>query len=330
MRRLRRRLPSPNSLVAFEAAGRLCGFTAAAAELNVTQAAVGRQIRALEDWLGVPLFERTHRTLRLTEEGKHFHKVVSSSLEQIAAAAAEAAARSSARQLTVGATHAFATFWLIPRLGRFRERCPGIDLRLVTFESEFDLASDDIHLAILFGDGNWPGVEASYFLQEEIFPVCSPAYLAARGTPPLRTAADLLDETLLHPNFGHLAWMDWAQWLPANGVDLIRLSPGIRFTNYANAIQAALDSHGIVLAWRYLHDDLLARGLLVRPIEASYRSRNGYFIGTPKGRPKSRLALMFEEWLLAEAKEATPPPSPRRWATSDSAEPLAAGTPAAK
>jgi LysR family transcriptional regulator, glycine cleavage system transcriptional activator len=315
MRRLRRRLPPPNSLVAFEAAGRLCGFTSAASELNVTQAAVGRQIRALEAWLGIPLFERTHRTLRLTERGRQFHKVVASSLEQIARAAAEAGERSGERQLTVGTTHGFATFWLLPRLGSFRERFPGIDLRLLTFEADFDLASEGIELGILFGDGNWPGVESTYFLEEEIFPVCSPAYLARRiEKKPLRTAADLLGETLLHPNLGHPAWMDWAQWLPANGVEPGRSLPGNHFTNYANAIQAALDGHGIVLAWRYLHDDLLARGLLVRPIEASYRSRNGYFIATPKERPKGPLALMFQEWLLAEAKGAAMRYAPRRTA----------------
>jgi DNA-binding transcriptional LysR family regulator len=240
MRRLRFRLPPPNGLVAFEAAGRLCSFTLAAAELNVTQAAVGRQIRALEARLGVLLFERGHRTLRLTRQGQQFHAVISGSLEWIASAADELRASGDDRQLTIGTTHAFSTFWLLPRLARLRQNLPNLNLHIISADN-VDVIAEGIDFAILFGDGKWPGVTASYFLSEEIFPVCSPAYLAARS--PLRSVADLLGETLLHPNDGHPGWIGWAEWLAANGADPGNLGPGIHFNNYANAIQSALDGH---------------------------------------------------------------------------------------
>ena len=298
MRRLRFRLPPPNGLVAFEAAGRLCSFTMAAEELNVTQAAVGRQVRALEGRLGVKLFQRGHKMLKLTAQGQSFHKIVSGGLEWIADAADELRGSANVRQLTIGTTHAFSQYWLLPRLTRLRQTLPNLNLSVISADN-IDVIADGIDLGILFGGGKWASVTTTFFLPEEIFPVCSPEYLAS--SPKLRNVTDLLRETLLHPNDGHPGWIGWREWLAANDVDPEEQGPGIHFNTYSNAIQSALDGHGIALAWRYLHDDLLDQGLLIRPLNAVLRTDRAYYIACPEARSKSNLVSTFQDWLLSEA-----------------------------
>ena len=182
-----RSLPPTNALVVFEAAARHTNFTRAAEELAVTQSAVSRQIQLLEDHLGIALFHRQSRGLRLTQEGERLHRAVSMGLEHIANVAADLRRQRGPRELTVATSVAFASYWLMARIAKFRAAHPQVELRLVAASPVYDLAAAGIDLAVRYGTGEWPGVEATRLFDNEIWPVCAPKYLAGR-TPPASLA----------------------------------------------------------------------------------------------------------------------------------------------
>jgi DNA-binding transcriptional LysR family regulator len=208
--RLQRRLPPLNALLAFEAAGRLQNFTAAGRELNITQAAISRHILTLEGHLGMLLFTREHRAVQLTPDGARFHQTVAASLEQIAAHAVELKRKSSRGIVTIGTTIAFATFWLMPRLNAFRAQEQGIDFKLLASDAPFDLTTEEIDIAIKYGTGDWPGLDATFLFGDEIFPVCSPAFLARH--PAVRNLSELPGLPLLHLDDVDASWMNWSAW----------------------------------------------------------------------------------------------------------------------
>lgn len=301
MHKLRRRLPPLTGLTTFEAAARHLSFTNAAAEMNVTQAAVSRQIRSLEEHLGAPLFRRQHRSLQLTAKGKQLHQAVTMGLEHIANVAWEISTTRSSGQITVAATIAFAAFWLMPRLARFHKAFPKIDVRVLASDRNPELDADDIDIAFTCGDTHQVGQEAHFLFTEEVFPVCSPRYLASR--PPINTAGDLLGETLLHLDEEHwsrLGWspINWPVWLESNGIETVPEQHGLWLNNYPMVVQAALDGQGIALGWRHLIEDLLLRGLLVRPVEGVLNSQRGYFLVVSTSTPLSEEAIAFRDWIL--------------------------------
>ena len=190
MQSLRHLLPSAGSLIVFEAAARLESFTAAGRELGMSQAAVSYAIRGLEDRLGLPLFERRHRQVRLTEAGSHFFADVSLGLSHIRKSAEDLRLVASGGHVTLSASTAFASFWMMPRLQLFREQVPGVDLRIQTAERDLDIVTEGIPLGIRGGDPKeWPRYEALPLAKEVIFPVASPAYATRFGTP--ETVAEL-------------------------------------------------------------------------------------------------------------------------------------------
>ncbi len=299
---LRAKLPPANSLVVFEAAARHLNFTRAAAELSVTQAAVSRQIQVLEGHLGVPLFHRLHRALQLTRQGHRLQQAVTMGLEHIANAAAEIRRGRREGELTVSSSVTFASYWLMSRVAKFRAAHPDIEPRLVASAPVRDLVVAGIDLAIRYGSGHWPGVEAIHLMDNEVFPVCAPGYLRAR--PGLREPRDLLGETLLHlVEFDH-NWVTWPAWLRAFGVEGSPSGRGLEFDNYLILIQAALDGQGIALGGGRLAEDFIERGALARPIQASLRSEQAFHLLIPRDVPLSEPAKVFRDWILAEAKGA--------------------------
>lgn len=302
MATLRSKLPPANSLVVFEAAARCLNFTRAASELSVTQAAVSRQINTLEDHLGTPLFRRLHRGLRLTREGQRLQKAVTMGLEHIANTAVDIRRMRGEAEVTVSTSVSFASYWLMSRVAKFRAAHQDVELRLVASAPVSDLAVAGIDLAVRYGTGRWPGVEAIHLLDNEIFPVCAPDYLAGRRA--LNNPADLVNETLLHlAEFDH-NWVTWEVWLRALGVEEAPEKRGLEFDNYLVLIQAALDGQGVALGGGRLADDFLARGALVRPIEATLRSDRAFYLLTPAGAPLSPPAALFRDWILYEAQAA--------------------------
>jgi len=296
-----RRLPPLNALRAFEAAARLLSFTRAADELAVTQAAVSHQIKALEEWIGVPLFRRVNRGLLLTDAGQALLSVLRDALDRIAAATERLRAGPRTGQLVVSALPSFAAKWLVPRLPRFQAAHPNIELHLHAAVALVDFTRDPVDLALRFGAGRWAGVEAIRLLDEEVTPVCSPALLA--GGHPLREPADLRHYTLLHDDFE----LDWQTWLDAAGVSGVDASRGPRFTGSDHLVQAALAGHGIALGRGALVADDLAAGRLVRPFALSLPSEWAYYIVYPAGAGNRPKIAAFRDWILGEATHGTRP-----------------------
>jgi LysR family transcriptional regulator, glycine cleavage system transcriptional activator len=300
---LRGRLPPANSLVTFEAAARHLNFTRAAGELLVTQAAVSRQVQLLEDNLGAPLFERRPRGLALTAAGQRLFAAVTMGLGHIATTAADLRRVRREGELTVSTSVTFANYWLMSRVAKFRAAHPDIQLRLVASAPVRDLTASGIDLAVRYGRGSWAGVEALHLLDNHVFPVCAPSYMASRR--PLQSVTDLLEETLLHLVEFDRNWVSWEAWLAAMGVAARPRGPSLEFDNYLVLTQAVLDGQGIALGGGRLAEDFLARGVLIRPIEAMLHSEQSFYLLIPTDQPMTPQARAFRDWILVEAKERT-------------------------
>jgi len=311
-----RRLPALNALRAFEAAARHESFTAAAAELNVTQGAVSHQVKALEMSLGLKLFGREHQRLQLSEAGRAYLDVVRDAFDRLALGTERLLQRQRVGALTVTTSPNFAAKWLVHRLARFAAAHPGIDLRVSASLQHVDFAREDIDLAIRHGDGHWPGLDVTRLCAEEVFPVCSPALL--RGPRALKRPADLARHMLLHVEGGE----DWKRWFEAAGAAPVALGRGPVFNQASMAIDAAVDGHGVALARSALAAWDIAAGRLVRPFKAALAVPYAYWIVCPRATAALPKIVAFREWLLNEAAAdaarigaapagARPRPSPR-------------------
>lgn len=305
MLNLRTRLPPLNALVAFEAAARHLSFTRAGEELRVSREAVSRQIRTLEGHLGAKLFLRLHRALALTAEGEAFRIVVQDSLEHIARAGAALQRKGRPAKLTVTATIAIATYWLTPRLPKFRARHPEAEIRVVVSDAALAMAADGIDVGLRYGDGKWPGVKAVRLFEVASAPVCAPRYLEQNR--PLRTPADLVGHTLLNLDGPPHAREDWIWWLAGMQVPQPASLHILGFDSYANVIQAALDGQGVALGFSGVIDGLLEAGQLLRPMAASLGKGLAVYLVVPSSAPLSPLAREFHDWVLGEAAQQ------RRW-----------------
>lgn len=290
-----RHLPSLNALRAFEAAARLLSFTNAANELNVTQAAISHQVKALEDQMGIPLFIRRNRHLVLTDAGRALLPDISASLDRMSAAVARVRREDNAGLLTVATMDSLAATWLMPRLMRFRAENPEIEVRLAVSDAVRDYDEDGIDIGIRYGRGDWPGVVVTELMREEVFPVCAPSLLTENGG--LETPQDLRKFTLIHDELTE----DWKMWLHAAGVADIDYKRGPGYTHSNLVIQSAINGDGVALGRGLLVADALVSGLLVRPFPLALPGSFHYYIVTTDTnieRPKVRA---FSNWLLREA-----------------------------
>lgn len=293
-------LPALWQLHAFEAVSRRMSFTAAAAELCLTQSAVSRQIKALEAAIGRPLFLRKHRAIQLTPEGRQLFDAVTRGLDEIATCLRALRTDSDAPQITVAASVAFSYYWLMPRLERFSARYPDIDLRVLATDQAVDLTKDAADVAVLYGNGVWQGVEARKLFAEKVYPVCSPAYL--RDHPDLRRPADLLDQPLLHLDGGGNIWgaVDWQVWLALQGVTGQPVRRGIRLNSYPMVLQGAEAGRGVALGWSYITDDMLDSGQLVCPLDLPLETRHSYYIGASQEKVAQPEIRAFLQWMMEE------------------------------
>ena len=289
-----RRLPPLNALPSFEAAARHLSFSKAADELHVTHGAVSRAIRNLEKHLGIQLFTRSVRAVRLTPMGASFAADVRQILDQLAAATLATTGQQSS-VLNVSTLDTFASKWLVPRLFKFRRENPGIDLRLSTSERLADFVSDGIDIAIRYGRGQYPGVTSDLLMKEDVFPVCSPKLL--EGPNPLRAPADLKHHTLIHDNFH----VDWAMWLRMAGIGDIDAHKGPTFYSSEHVLQAAVQGEGVALGRSALVGDDLSTGRLVRPFALSLPAELAYYIVYPPAALKRSKVKVFRDWVLIEA-----------------------------
>lgn len=294
------RLPPLNALRAFEAAARNLSFTRAAAELHVTQAAVSHQIKGLEDWLGIPLFRRLNRGLLLTEEGLQYLGCVRTAFEELNAGTQRLLAGDRQGVLTVSVIPSFAARWLVPRLGRFRDAHPYIDVRLAATLQNVDFARDDVDLGIRYGAGRYPDLHATYIMQELYFPVCAPALLD--GRLPLERPDDLRHHTLLHDEYGPGETNpQWKHWLRAAGATGVRWDRGPVFGDASMMIQAAIGGQGVALGRETLVVDDLAAGRLARPFALSLPANYAYWMVCPRPAADRPKIVAFRDWLMREA-----------------------------
>ncbi len=278
MHKTLRKLPSLDFLLGFEAAGRLASFTRAAEELFLTQSALSRQVRALEDALGAPLFERKHRALALTRSGAAFHREVTESLRALASAAEQVAGRTREPGLTITTTVSFASLWVIPKLPVFRARHPDVEVYVSADDRNVDLDRGDVDVAIRYLGENVP-LEAIRLFGERMFPVVSPG-VANDPRTPLRKPADLRKHVLLHLDDpeGRVPWMNWQTWLAANGEPQLEAAGSLRFSIYDQVIQACSSGQGVALGRLPMVSELLEAGRLVAPFPKRYDSQRGYYV----------------------------------------------------
>jgi len=296
-----RHLPPLHALRAFEAASRHLSFTKAAEELNVTQAAISHQVKTLEERLGMVLFQRLNRSLILTAAGQQYFPPVQEALDIIAHATDRLHRHDQSGALTLSTMDSFAANWLVPRLGRFRDIHPDIDVRISTNDESLDLLRANIDMAVRYGHGDWPGNRIDKLMSENVFPVCSPKLIEkyARMGTPLKTPADLAHVTLLHDDMR----VDWRMWLMAAGVDNVDPDRGLSFEHSNLVLQAALQGDGVALARSALSSWEMKSGRLVKPFDLTLPATFAYYIVSPEpyaGRPKIKA---FRNWLLSEAHE---------------------------
>lgn len=299
MENLRRLLPSINSLVVFEAAGRLSSFTAAAQELRMTQAAVSYAIARLEDHLGAALFRREHRRVRLSEAGERFHADVSIGLSHIQRSAQNLRAVATGGHVTLACSTAFAAWWMVPRMARFRADLPHIDLRIQSADRDLDLVGEGIPLAVRGGNpGDWPQYQAEPLAAEEIYPVCGASYLAGRARP--ETAADLLGHQLIHLEEPHRSAATWRDWFAAVGIEGRRVPRGLQINDYVLVIQSVMAGQGVALGWRHLVEGLVDSGVLVRLTDHVLATGMQFHVIWPRDVALSRPAQEVRDWLLTQ------------------------------
>ena len=291
-----RRLPPLNAVRAFEAAARHLSFTKAAEELSVTQAAVSHQVKALEERLQVPLFRRLNRGLVLTEAGGSYLRELEDILDRLEQATERLRASEATGILTVSTSTSFAAKWLVPRLQRFRDRRPDIDVRIDANDSLTDFRRDNVDIAIRYGRGVYPGLSSVQLLQDIVFPVCSPKLL--EGGHPLREPSDLKHFTLLHDQ-GVVE--DWRTWLRTAGVTDVEPTRGPVFSHSAMLIEAAIAGQGVALARRSMVARDVREGRLVQPFPLSLKAEFSYWVVCPQSAAEKPKIAEFRAWLLDEA-----------------------------
>ncbi|MFZ1773082.1 MAG: LysR substrate-binding domain-containing protein [Rhizobiaceae bacterium] len=297
MKNLRQLLPSAGGLIVFEAAGRLASFTEAGRELGMSQAAVSYAIKALEAQLGTALFSRRHRRVHLTEAGARFHGDVALGLGAIRASAEMLRARSAETHVTLSGSTAFASMWMVPRLGEAREALPGIDLRLQTSDRDLDIAAENIPLGIRGGDpALWPAYHASAFAAESIIAVASPAYAARYGTP--QDVRGLAEHNLIHLEEPHRPAATWNDWFRSAGLALPSKNRGLLINDYVLVIQAALNGQGVALGWRHLVAPMLADGRLVALGGHEMTTGSAFHVIWRKDRVLGADAVKVRDWLI--------------------------------
>ena len=303
MHKTLRRLPSLDFLRGFEASGRLLSFTRAAEELHLTQSALSRQVAAIEESLGVALFERKHRALALTPEGSAFHREITSHLQAIARAAESVGSARRSPGLTVTTTVSFASLWLIPRLARFRAENPDVEVYVSADDRTVDLARGEVDVAIRYvgQDSKLPANAVTMF-GERMLPVVSPA-VANDPRTPLRQPADLARHVLLHLDDpeGRTPWLDWRAWLAANGAPGLKPAGSLRFTLYDQVIQAAVGGQGVALGRLPLIAEFLRDGRLVAPFPKRYDSERGYVALVAPHATAREDVVAFGRWLDEES-----------------------------
>jgi LysR family glycine cleavage system transcriptional activator len=297
------RLPPMRLLAVFETVLRRGGVGQAAAELNVSQPAVSQALRQLEDHLGARLLDRSRRPATLTIAGEILHKATIESMARIGDAVAEIEhlARQSGQAITIAAPIGFATQWLMPRLASLYSEHPELAVSVMTTPSGSTQLSSGVNIVIRYGRGGWRDGSVHHLYDEEIVPVCSPAVACQ-----ISEAGGRLDVVpLVHVDVADTTWMGWPEYLRATKQKISTVHPGLRFTNYVQAAQAASHDRGLMLGWHSVTGDLVRAGSLVRVVAVPHVPKEAFYavIADPPRAPESTDSIL--QWLKHEAAKTT-------------------------
>ena len=293
---MRRKIPSTAALVAFESAARHQSFTKAAEELALTQSAVCRQIAALEAFLGVELFRRTRRGVRLTEEGLSYGRRIAAQLDAVERDTLAVMGQQGSTSLELAVVPTFATQWLLPRLKDFQRLHPEVTVNLTNRTRPFLFADTEFDAALYFGDADWPGTAADFLMRENPVPVCSPELVAPHTSLDARAIAAL---PLLQQSTRPYAWR---QWFGSLGLQIEGDMRGPRYELFSMLAQAAMHGMGVALIPPLLIQRELAEGRLVVPLQHAYLSDKAYYLIVPERKVESAALRAFRDWLLEQAQ----------------------------
>lgn len=298
----RRLIPSMNALLEFEAVARLSSFTLAAQELGVTQAAVSKQVKLLEDTLETKLFHRLHRAIKLTTEGCILHSAVAASIHRMASVCDKISEGTYDQEQEIGlaCTSAFSQFRILPRLSMLRAIHPKLKLRLFTQMLTPDFHRDDVDLVIRYGSGKWKDGNSIFLFDEEVFPVCSPCWLAANPIP--TSLVDLLRMELIGSDATLDGWLTWNSWCRELGDTPPKQTNMLHCSSYNDTLQAATLGYGIALGWGRMVSHLLNSGDLVRITSYSVKPKEAYYMVIPNGREPSSLTCTLIDWLQEDSQ----------------------------
>lgn len=293
--------PALSALRAFEAAGRLQSFTRAAEELHVTTAAISHQVRSLEEWFGLRLFRRTTRRLFLTEQGQLALGYLREGFERLAKGVEVLRARDGHRILTVSTTPSFAAKWLVPRLDRFAQAHPDIDMRLAANTALAKFDRDQVDIAVRFGRGRYEGTRAQQLFGEFVTPMASPRVWARLRRKP--RPGDLSRLTILHDDSVLMTGRQpgWRDWLRKAGAPAIDVDRGMHFDDGHLVLQAAAEGRGVALGRLVLAAPELDAGSLVAPFPEMLALNAGYWLVIPESREQRPAIGAFAAWIAGEA-----------------------------
>ena len=307
-------------LKGFEAAARHLSFTRAAQELSLTQSAVSREIKKLEEQLGHPLFDRINRGLRLTPSGHVLHRAVGEALKLIDEATDRLGGTAAIETLTVTTSAPLASIWLVPKISRFLRLHPEIDVRCIAANQWLDLERERVDVALRWAPPGTEVPDAERVFDVKIFPVSAPT-VATDKSRPLHSFADLARHVLLdlETTTGSGPWSDWAPWLEAKGLANLKPAGALRFSHYDQVVRAAIDGSGVAVGRSPHNDRHLRDGLLVAPLGAQAMLDFGsYFIRVSPRAVERPIVRKFVAWLHQEiredAQDRTPGPAQRRHA----------------
>jgi LysR family transcriptional regulator, glycine cleavage system transcriptional activator len=288
------RLPSLTSLAAFEASARHRSIKRAAEELNVTPGAVSRQIKGLEEELGVPLFGRSQSGLLLTADAESLYAVLANAFSRTAEAVQTIRAGNQTMRVTLACTHAVASHWLMPRMGDFWRRYPEINVDHLISDDARDFRRSEVDLRIRYGLGAWPDETTAFLMDEVIYPVSSPAFAKRHADC---TADDIPQLPLLHVDWVDAGWTGWDELLHRASIPHGALG-GRRFSTFGMALQACQEDQGLAVGWDRLIHDLVAAGKIVPFADLRVPSPGSYYLTRNANRDISKAASVLRDWLL--------------------------------
>lgn len=290
------------SLLAFHVAANEQSFTRAAAILKLGQSAISHSVRQLETVLAVKLFEREAQGVRLTATGEKLAQRLQAGFDEIQLGLEEAISSQASSVVTLLVSTSLASHWLMPRIARFKQTYPEVQLRIITQDAYQDIAKLEFDLCIPVGCVPEGAYQSWKFVDEVLFPVCSPKWLAAQV--PLQQLSDLLTRPLIHLEEHYSpARFNWPQYFQHYGLQLNDTRKDVSFNDYSIVVQAAIEGQGVVLGWHHIVQPLIEQGKLVAPLSERIQTPAPFYVIAREEKPLSTESKALLEWLLLEMQQ---------------------------